>query len=156
MLTSQNMMLISSVIAIIGLGWALGVVWAQFRWLARLERLEGFVGRIEAAHRRRLDRVDGLINKAVIESRVSSKMSERSFSLASAANVGVAILGKAIQSKPIIPTKHNQAKAEVAQKSLIELLGEEESEYIKPLLDDEELELLEKAQEEWAKKNGMI
>lgn len=105
-----------------------------------------------------LKKAIGHANKAVIAAKIAEKMAERAFSLASSANVGVGLLSKSLVTRPKWISKSQAVKDEVVQKQVENLFGEDTSEWIKPLLDDDELSILEEAkrQTEKARKNGRI
>ncbi len=105
-----------------------------------------------------MKRLEGRFNKCLIASKIAEKMASRAFALASSSNVGVGILSKALISRPRLLTKAQAVKDEVAKKNLSEVFGESEAEWLKPLLSDDEIDLLEEAnrQAKKSKQNGII
>jgi len=100
----------------------------------------------------------GQAHKALITAKIAEKTAERAFSLASSANVGVGVLSRALATRPKWISRDQTIRDEVAKKQLGELFGEDQSEWIKPLLDDDEIALFDEAkrQAEKARKNGKI
>ncbi len=111
-----------------------------------------------ARDEKNLARLKGVADKALFKARISEKLAERAFTLASSANVGVSIVSSALGTRPKPLTKEQLLQNEVATEKLKDLFGQDEAEYLKPLLDDEEVELLESAQKQYekAKAKGKI
>ena len=99
-------------------------------------------------------KVDGLI----IAAKVAEKTADRAFTMASSANVATGIVQRALSSRGPVLTKTQEFKDHIARKKLEDLFGKDEMEFLKPLLSEEELELLEEAQEKMRKAelNGRV
>jgi hypothetical protein len=105
----------------------------------------------ESMDRRDLNRAIGLAQKAILQSRIAEKMAERAFTLSSSANVATSILSKSLGTRPKFISKEQLVKDEVVKEQLADLFGKDEAEYLKPLLDDDEVELLEQARKQYEK-----
>jgi hypothetical protein len=118
------------------------------------EALEEQIGALRHSLYSLSGKVDGLI----IAAKVAEKMADRAFTMASSANVANGIIQRALHSRPPGLGKSQQLKDQVARKKLEDLFGRDEMEFLKPLLSEEELELLEEAQEKMRKAelNGKV
>lgn len=105
-----------------------------------------------------MKRLEGRFNKVLIASKVSEKTANRAFALASSANVGIGVLSKTLTSRPKIVGKTQIVKDQAAKAALGDIFGGEESEWLKPLLTDDEIELLEEAnrQANKSRQNGIV
>lgn len=93
------------------------------------------------------NQLEGLLLKTKVESLVAKKLSERAFTLGSQSQVTIAGIASLLQRRPQPLSKEELAKNEVIQQRIREAFGEEQYEYIKPLMSDEELELLDEVLE---------
>ena len=100
---------------------------------------------------KRFRSLEGIVAKAAFKARLSEKMAERAFSMASSSNVAVTTLSKALGGRPKFISKEQLLKDEMVKEQLSELFGQDEAEFLKPLLDDEEIELIEQAQAQYKK-----
>lgn len=102
--------------------------------------------------------LSGKVDSLIIAAKVSEKTADRAFTMASSANVASGILQRALSQRPYPLSKEQQAKDQVARKKLEDLFGNDEIEFLKPLLSDDELELLEEAREKMrrAELNGKV
>lgn len=137
------------------------VVWAS-GWIALARRKESDIydaieEQIEVL-RRSVYSLSGKVDGLLISAKVSEKTADRAFTMASSANVANGIIQRAMYSRPSQLTKSQEVKDQVARKKLEELLGKDEVEFLKPLLSEEELDLLEQAQETMRKAelNGKV
>jgi len=89
------------------------------------------------------NKTEGQLLGTKIESLVAKKLSERAFALASQSQTTIAGIASLLQRRPPPLTKEELAKNEVIQQRIREAFGEEQFEYIKPLMSDEELQLLD-------------
>ena len=94
------------------------------------------------------NRAIGKAEQALIKAKIAELFAERAFNLASTANLGVIALQKTLHVPKIVDRqqtlKNKYAKAEVDK--LFTTNGG--FEFLKPILDDEELEMLEKIEQE--------
>jgi hypothetical protein len=90
----------------------------------------------------------GILSKVQIDSKIAEKFAERAFNLASAANLGIVALQKSLAT-PRIMTKEQVVKNTLAKEQIDELFtGGGSMDWLRPILSDEELEILDKAEEE--------
>lgn len=89
----------------------------------------------------------GKQEQAVRRSSVAEALAKRAFSMASTAAIGLGILQKTLIAKPIFLTEDQKKRNAMAKKKLAELFGTEEYSYLEPILEDEDLDILEKAHE---------
>ncbi len=90
----------------------------------------------------------GLIEKAVRRGAIAEKFAERAFSMASSASLGVIALQKALLvPRPL--TKPQATANRLAKKEVDSLFSNEGGwEFMKPYLDDNDLEVVERLEEE--------
>lgn len=93
----------------------------------------------------------GLIQQLTIEAKVTKKLAENAFRMASASNVSVSILSKGIGARPKFISKEQLVSEAVAKGKLEDLFGNEEAEFLKPLLSDDEIELIDEARKQYEK-----
>lgn len=93
--------------------------------------------------RRDLQKVFGKLEKALQQSSISEKFAQRAFGMASQANVTMASIANLLQRRPAPLSNKDLAKNEEIKRKLQDVFGESEFEFIKPLLSDDELELLD-------------
>lgn len=115
--------------------------------LNRLESVEALARQIEK-------RVLGQFDKLKIETKLAEKCAERAMSLASGANVATIAIQRSLYSGRRFPSKEVQQRDTLARKKVKDILGESEWEYLRPLLNEEELDVLEKAMEHKEKFDG--
>lgn len=90
---------------------------------------------------------DGLLEKAIRRAAVAEKLADRAFSLASTASLGVLALQKTLAVRPRIVSEDQRKRNELAKAKLDELFGNSGGfEWFRPILSDEELDVLDKAQ----------
>lgn len=93
--------------------------------------------------RRESQKVSGKLERALQQSSISEKFAQRAFGMASQANVTMASIANLLQRRPAPLSNKDLAKNEEIQRKLQNVFGESEFEFIKPLLSDDELELLD-------------
>jgi hypothetical protein len=99
-------------------------------------------------------KLKGRIDKIHITAKVAEKFAERAFNMASASNLAVVALQRTLAT-PRILTKEQGVKNLLAKKEVDELFTNKGMmDWLKPTMSDEELDLLEKAEEHHAKFNG--
>lgn len=92
-------------------------------------------------------RVQGVMEQALFKAKLAEKMADRAFNMASSANVGIAILQKALAT-PRLMTKQQGLQNEVAKNGVDKLFSRGGSfDYLRPILSDEENDLLDQAEE---------
>lgn len=102
---------------------------------------------------RRLDKeLSGKLDKMYVMAKVSEKLSYRAFNLASSANLAVMGLQKAL-AVPRFMTKHNAQQNLLAKEGVDKIFSTVDGGYdwLRPVLSDEELELLDEAQRQTMK-----
>lgn len=93
------------------------------------------------------DKLEGKANQVVFHAKLAEKMADRAFNMASSANVGIAILQKALAT-PRLMTKQQGLQNEVAKNGVDKLFSRGGSfDYLRPILSDEENDLLDQAEE---------
>lgn len=91
-------------------------------------------------------KAEGLTAQARLEAKLAEKMADRAFNMASSANVGIAILQKAL-AVPRLMTKAQGVRNEVAKNGIDKLLTTEGNmDWLRPILSDEENDLLDEAE----------
>jgi hypothetical protein len=106
--------------------------------------------RIEAAMRRRQEKEMGRIQQQQINAKIAQKMADRAFQMANAASLGVLALQRSLPRAKLI-TKDYLQKAALARKKVDEAFSPEPmSDWLRPVLTPEELDVLEKAEEHFA------
>ena len=93
------------------------------------------------------NQLEGLLLKTKVEALLAKKLSERAFTMGSQSQVTIAGVASVLQRRPQPLSKEELAKNEVIQQRIREAFGEEQYEYIKPLMSDEDLELLDEVLE---------
>lgn len=109
-------------------------------------RIESHIGRVE-------NRVLGELARAQINAKLADKCAERAMSLASGANIATIAIQRSLYSGSRFPTKEQVKRDTLARKKVSDILGSSEWDYLKPLLNDQELDVLEKALEHTVKFN---
>lgn len=100
-------------------------------------------------------RLCGQIQDVVIKSSLAEKMADRAFNMASTANLGVVALQKSL-ALPKIMTKQQTQQNQLANKEVEKLFsGVGGFDWLRPLLSEEELDILEKAEQHKEKFNGI-
>lgn len=89
-----------------------------------------------------LDCVEGQLKKAQIDSRIATKFAERANTLASSANIGVAILQRGMAPRRSVVSQEQDLKNKVVLSRLAKE-NEDIADYFEPILSDEEREILE-------------
>lgn len=93
----------------------------------------------------------GRLDKMYISAKIAEKMAERAFNLASTANLGVVALQKSLVL-PKLATKQQLQSNQLAKDNVDKLFSSGGTfDWLRPILSDEELDILDKAQET----NGM-
>lgn len=95
----------------------------------------------------------GLVDKMYIRSVIAEKMADRAFNMASSSNLGVIALQKALVI-PRLMTRAQTKQNALAKASVDKLFTQNgEFDYLKPVLSDEDLELLETIEKDKLKEN---
>jgi hypothetical protein len=98
-------------------------------------------------------KLDGKLDKYFISAKIAEKFAERAFNMASSANLGVIALQKSL-AQPRIMTKHQTVRNELAKNEVDKLFTTEGSfDFLRPILSDEENDLLDEM-EKHNLKNG--
>lgn len=90
--------------------------------------------------------IQGQIDKLHIKAKIAEKTGDRAIALANAANIATIAIQRSLFSKPRFPTKEVMQRDALARKKVKDILGGE-YEYLKAVMTDEELDILEKVQE---------
>jgi len=91
--------------------------------------------------------IEGILNKTHQKAAIAEKMGERAFNMASASNLGVIALQKALVV-PRIMTRAQQKQNQLAKNGVDKLFTTKGGfDFLKPVLSDEDLEILEKMEE---------
>lgn len=90
--------------------------------------------------------IQGQLDKLHIKAKIAEKTADRGVALANAANIATIAIQRSLFSKPRFPTKDAIQRDALARKKVKDILGGE-YEYLKSVMTDEELDILEKAQE---------
>lgn len=89
----------------------------------------------------------GRLDKIQVQSKIAEKMADRAFNMASSANLGVVALQKALAT-PRLMTKPQVTKNQLAKNEVDKLFTTEGNfDWLRPILSDEELEILDKAED---------
>ena len=113
-----------------------------YGWRERFER------RMLKKYRDMMNEMEGKRNSATIRASVAEKMADRAFNMASSATIGVVALQKAL-TVPRLLTKQQGQINQLAKDEIDELFKVKGAqEWLKPLMSDEELDILEKAEAE--------
>jgi hypothetical protein len=100
-------------------------------------------------------KLQGVISDAVIKSALAEKMADRAFNMASTANLGVVALQKSL-ALPKIMTKQQAQQNQLAKEGVDKLFsGVGGFDWLRPLLSEEELDILDKAEQHKEKFNGI-
>lgn len=100
-------------------------------------------------------KLDGKLDKYFISAKIAEKFAERAFNMASAANLGVVALQKAMQ-QPRLATKQQLERNQLAKNSIDKLFTTEGNfDFLRPILSDEENDLLDEM-EKHKLKNGSV
>lgn len=98
-----------------------------------------------------LDPLKGEVRSLEIKAAIAEKMADRAFNMASSANLGVVALQKAL-AVPRLMTKAQVQQNQLAKKGVDKLFTTSGNfDWLKPVLSDEELDLLEAAERTQAK-----
>jgi hypothetical protein len=139
---------------------AIGCLW----WMLRLEKQQRrnipryFSNRIheEMSSRERgfEVRIRGLLTKTHIKASIAGKMAEKAHSLATGAALGVAVLQKVLpRLRPA--TKEQEKQQAHVKEELHKLFSDERiSDYLRPVLSAEDLDILEKSEDHFEKFNS--
>lgn len=99
-------------------------------------------------------KVIGKLDKMYISCKLAEKMADRAFNMASTANLGVIALQKAL-AVPRIVTPRQATQNKLAKKEVESLFSQNGTfDYLRPILSDEELDLIDEAQKHLEKHNG--
>ena len=99
--------------------------------------------------------LNGKISDIVIKSTLAEKMADRAFNMASTANLGVVALQKSL-AVPKIMTKQQTQQNQLAKDGVDKLFsGVGGFDWLRPLLSEEELDILDKAEQHKEKFNGI-
>lgn len=92
-------------------------------------------------------KLQGQVDKYLISAKIAEKMAERAFNLASSANLGVIALQKSL-AMPRLATKEQLKANEFASNKVDKLFSNGGTfDWLRPILSEEELDILDKAQE---------
>lgn len=103
---------------------------------------------VENVHFRYLKnrKLEGKLDKYYLTAKLAEKMADRAFNMASSANVGIVTLQKAL-AVPRLMTKKQGTQNEVAKNGIDKLFTKEGNmEWLRPILSDEENDLLDEAE----------
>lgn len=90
----------------------------------------------------------GKLDQAQIKAAIAEKMADRAFSMASSANLGIVALQKALVAPRLI-TKPQLINNQLAKKGVDQLFSiDNEIEFMRPLMTDDEIEVYEKMKKE--------
>lgn len=107
---------------------------------------------------KRTDReIYGKLSKVIIDSKVATKMADRAFNMASSATLGVVGLQKSL-AVPRLLTKEQVTRNQLAKQEVDKLFTTPGSmEWLKPILSEQDLDILEKAEDSFLKnQNGKM
>lgn len=91
--------------------------------------------------------INGKLEKYWIKAKIAEKTADRAFNMASSANLGVVALQKAL-AVPRMMTKQQGLQNKFAKQEVDKLFtGEGTFDWLRPLMSDEELEIIDKAEE---------
>ena len=95
--------------------------------------------------------VYGIINKFKIKAKVSQVLAERAFNMASSSNVALMHLQRTLQVRPAYVPRKKQVENEGIQEDVMESLGGSSSyegfDWLYPILNDEEREIVDNARD---------
>lgn len=141
---------------------AIAAFYSESRGRVRLlvSMLEAHALMIEKLKARKKNKENGLEAKAIVKASVATKTAERAFSLASSANIACMALQRTLSVRPTWVSKQQMLKNEVAQKEVEEVIGGKKMtgdmsdfEWLYPVLNDEERQIVDNAIEHNAKFN---
>lgn len=89
----------------------------------------------------------GRLSKIEIQDKIAVKMAERAFNMASSANVAISILSRSISSRVPYRTRKQQQYDTTLSQQAEEQIGADLNSWLRPVLTDEELRILELADE---------
>lgn len=96
--------------------------------------------------------IKGKLDNMYVSAKIAEKMADRAFNMASSANIGVVALQKALAT-PRLMSKPQVVQNLLAKKGVDEVLGEGSGfDWLRPILSDEDLEILDQALDLKAKK----
>lgn len=125
----------------------LALIVAVFSTYRTRSRETFYTQKIYHLPKRALGRIEQVARRAAI----AEKMGERAFNLASSATIGVVALQKSLAT-PRLLTKTQVTQNLLAKTEIDRLFTKDgDMEWLKPVLSDEELDILEKAEEHQAK-----
>ncbi len=112
-----------------------------------MRRVDRTILKCVALRKKLLNEVRGKADQVLIKSSIATKMADRAFNMASSANLGVVALQKALATPRLI--NRGQSKLnELAKNSVDELfVTQGEFDWLKPLLNDNDLDLLEEIEQ---------
>ena len=121
---------------------------------AKLEEwAEFYQNRVNAFGKKAEKELRGRANEVVLTAKLAEKMADRAFNMASSANLGVIALQKSL-AQPRLMTKHQTVRNELAKNEVDKLFTTEGSfDFLRPILSDEENDLLDEMEKHNAK-NG--
>lgn len=103
--------------------------------------------------RKAVARLEGRGTSVVLRSKLAEKMADRAFNMASSANLGVIALQKSL-ARPVLLTKTQATANQLASNEVDKLFSSNgRFDYLRPLMTDEEIEIIEKLEAE-NMKNG--
>lgn len=99
-------------------------------------------------------KIEGKLEQAYLRAAIAEKIAERSFNMASSANLGVIALQKSLQV-PRILNRQQGLKNQLAKNDVDKLFSNQGTfDYLRPILSDEENELLDSLEQDKFKENG--
>ncbi len=99
------------------------------------------------------DKIGGKLDKMYTRAVIAEKMAERAFNMASSSNLGVVALQKAL-ALPRLMTKPQVKQNELAKNSVDKIFSSDgKFDWLRPILSEEDLDILDKAEEEFRTKD---
>jgi len=95
--------------------------------------------------RRMFDAIKGRLDQAEMRARIAEKMAQRSFDLASVSASAMSVLQHRLAHRPLPRAKQDTLRDQVARKRIGDLLGHDEYEWLRPILSDSELAVLDES-----------
>lgn len=96
-------------------------------------------------------RITGVINKTTLKAKTAEVLADRSFNMASSANLAIMALQRTLTVRPTFVPKKKQLENEVAQKEVMTAIGGTPDysgfDWLRPILGPDELDIIDKAME---------
>lgn len=130
--------------------WMLSLIWRKQKPVKRYVSVQQQQTLVKDVNRE----IQGKLDKMYIRSVVAEKMASRAWNTANSATLGVIALQKTLVV-PRLLTKEQTIKNKLAKNDIDKLFTTQGNyDYLRPLLSDEDLELLDKIEEEKMKNEG--